>query len=326
MMEEAVPDFDRDALKRSIQAFRSGNPSLHRGPKKGNLQPELSAIDSQCRKESLAALEGALTQAGIDVPKLRATLFRNQKTSLDRVAALRRRAETSKHSLPGASRRYQSLRVFAGRAVPLDQPSSLTFLTEPVEISANEVGGSYLVTSSLNPAFVQTNVSASTPDHSAEYTFWYSWYNDSVSSMLAQVSTSLEFNGNLFADASILCGEASSDCYIDGGLNIGFAPDNLITESRGYHFATLGAKATFAGLDTETQYFDNVDHGMSLDGFVVPANATLMISVWVQFTFNFTADGAQRFNAGNADFSTDGNSVAVPGVVLITTPIQIVIQ
>jgi hypothetical protein len=68
MMEEAVPDFDRDALKRSIQALRSGNPAHHRGTTRRNLQPELSAIDSQCRKESLATLEGALTQAGIDVP------------------------------------------------------------------------------------------------------------------------------------------------------------------------------------------------------------------------------------------------------------------
>jgi hypothetical protein len=323
-----MPDHDRDSLRRSIQALRSGNPSHHRSASVRNIQPELSAIDSQFRKEALEMLEGALTQAGIDVRKLRATLARNQKKSLDKVAALRPRAEDSAHPAPGVgtSSRYQSLRAFAGRAVPLDQPSSLTFLTEPVDITAVEVGGSYLVTSSLSPAFIRTMVNASTPDHSAVYTFWYSWYNDSVSSMLAQVSTALEFNGDLFADASTTCGEASSDCYIDGGLNIGFAPNNLITESVSYHFATLGAKATFVGLDTKTQYFDNVDHGMSLDGFIVPPNTTLMISVWVEFSFNFTADGAQDFNAGSADFATDGNSVAVPGVVLITSPVQIVIQ
>jgi hypothetical protein len=60
---EAVPDFDRDALKRSIQALRSGNPTRHRSVTRANLQPELSAIDSQFRKESLETLEGALTQA-----------------------------------------------------------------------------------------------------------------------------------------------------------------------------------------------------------------------------------------------------------------------
>jgi hypothetical protein len=325
-----MSEVDRDALKRSIQAFRSGNPSHHRSATRRNIQPELSAIDRQLRKESLETVEGALTQAGIDVPKLRASLFRNQKKSVDRVAALRSSAERSPHSEFGASvrttGRFQSLRAFGGRAVPLDQPSSLTFLSEPVDITADEVGGTYLVTSSLSPAFIQTMVDASSPDHSAEYTFWYSWYNDSVSSMLAQVSTALEFNGNLFADASATCGEASSDCYIDGGLNVGFAPNNLITESRNYHFATLGAKATFFGLDRKTQYFDNVDYGLSLDGFIVPPNTTLMISVWVEFSFDFTADGAHDFNAGSADFASDGNSVAVPGVVLITAPVQIVIQ
>jgi hypothetical protein len=315
-----MSEVDRDAVKRSIQAFRSGNPSHHRSATRRNIRSELSAIDRQFRKESLETVESALTQAGIDVPKLRATLFRNQKKSVDRVAALEFGASVR------ATGRFQSLRAFAGRAVPLDQPSSLTFLSEPTDITANEVGGSYLVTSSLSPAFIRTMVDASSPDHSAAYTFWYSWYNDSVSSMLAQLSTALEFNGNLFADASATCGEASSDCYIDGGLNVGFAPDNLITESRNYHFATLGAKATLFGLDRKTQYFDNVDYGLSLDGFIVPPNTTLMISVWVEFSFDFTADGAHDFNAGSADFASDGNSVAVPGVVLITTPIQIVIQ
>jgi hypothetical protein len=48
--EEAVPDFDRDALKRSIQALRSGNPTRHRSVTRANLQPELSAIDSHSAK------------------------------------------------------------------------------------------------------------------------------------------------------------------------------------------------------------------------------------------------------------------------------------
>jgi hypothetical protein len=139
-VEEAMPDFDRDTLKRSIQALRSGNPSRHRSVKRRNMQPELTAVDSQFRKESLETLEGALTQAGIDVRKLRATLARNQKKSLDRVAALRLRAEASEHPevevASGTSSRFQSLQVLAGRAVPLDQPSSLTFLTEPVDIAS----------------------------------------------------------------------------------------------------------------------------------------------------------------------------------------------
>jgi hypothetical protein len=328
--EEAVPEFDRDALKRFTQALRSGNPARHRSVTRANLQPELSAIDSQFRKEALETLEGALTQAGVDMRKLRATLARDQTKALDRVAALRPRAEASKHSetgvAAGSSNRFRSLQAIAGRAVPLDQPSSLTFLTEPVDITANEVGGSYLVASSLAPTFVRTMVDATSADHSGEYTFWYSWNNDTDSSVLAQVSTALEFNGNLYAQASTFCGEASSDSYIDGGLNIGFTPNNLITESRTYHFATLGAKATYFGIDTKTKYFDNVDYGLSIDGFIVPPNTGLVMSVRVEFSFNFTADGARDFNAGSADFASDGNSVAVPGVVLITTPVQIVIQ
>ena len=115
-----MSEVDRDALKRSIQAFRSGNPSHHRSATRRNIQPELSAIDRQLRKESLETVEGALTQAGIDVPKLRASLFRNQKKSVDRVAALRSSAERSPHSEFGASvrttGRFQSLRAFGGRA------------------------------------------------------------------------------------------------------------------------------------------------------------------------------------------------------------------
>jgi hypothetical protein len=148
----------------------------------------------------------------------------------------------------------------------------------------------------------------------------------SDSLVLAQVSTALEFNGNIYAQASTFCGEASSDTYIDGGLNIGFTPNNLLAESRTYHFATLGAKATYFGIDTKTKYFDNVDNGLSIDGFIVPPNTELVISVWVEFSFNFTADGVRDFNAGSADFASDGNSVAVPGVVLITSPIQVIIQ
>jgi hypothetical protein len=126
-------------------------------------------------------------------------------------------------------------------------------LTEPVDITANEVGGSYLVASSLTPAFVRTMVDATSADHSGEYTFWYSWNNDSDSSVLAQVSTALEFNGNLYAQASTFCGEASSDSYIDGGLNIGFTPNNLLAASRTYQFATLGAKATYFGIEYENE-------------------------------------------------------------------------
>jgi hypothetical protein len=111
--EEAVPNFDRDALKRSILALRSGNPSRHRSASIRNIQPELSAIDSQFRKEGLETLEGALTQAGIDVRKLRATLARNQKKSLDRVAALRPRAEGSQHPEPGVGAGKQLLPVSA---------------------------------------------------------------------------------------------------------------------------------------------------------------------------------------------------------------------
>ena len=328
--EEAMPEFDRDALKRSIQALRTGNPARHRTLTGRSPQPELSAIDSQLRKESLETLESALTEAGVDMRKLRATLARDQTKALDRVAALRPRAEAPKHSETGAaagsSNRFRSLQALAGHAVPLDRPSSLTFLTEPVNITANEVGGSYLVASSLTPAFVQTMVDATSADHSGEYTFWYNWNNDSDSSVLAQVSTALEFNGNIYAQASTFCGEASSDTYIDGGLNIGFTPNNLLAESRTYHFATLGAKATYFVIDTKTKYFDNVDNGLSIDGFIVPPNTELVISVWVEFSFNFTADGVRDFNAGSADFASDGNSVAVPGVALITSPIQVIIQ
>jgi hypothetical protein len=323
-VEDGMSEGDRDALKRSIEALRSRNPQRRRMGR--DIQPELSAITAQSRKDMIEALEGAATQAGVDVRKLRATLARQQKKAVDDIAALRSRADATKH--PGAvtSLRFQSLRGLAGRAVPLNQPSSLTFLSEPINITANEVGGSYLVASSLTPAFVQTMIDAMGPDHSGEYTFWYSWFNNSAMSMLAQVSTALELNGNLFAQAVTFCGDDSVDCYIDGGLSIGFSLNDLITESRSYHFATLGAKATFIGLDSKTKFFDNEDHGMSIDGFIVPPNTELVISVWVQFSFNFSAAGDGNASVGNADFASDGNSVSVPGVVLITTPIQVVIQ
>jgi hypothetical protein len=318
-----MSEVDRDALKRSIEALRS-RPSRHRARR--NIQPELSAITTQSRTDMVEILEGAATQAGIDVRKLRATLARHQKNAVDDIAALRSQAAATEHSGAVTSLRFQSLRALAGRAVPLDQPSSLTFLSKPVNITANEVGGSYLVASSLAPTFVQTMVGATGPDHSGEYTFWYSWFNNSAMPALAQVSTALELNGNLFAQAVTFCGDDSVDCYIDGGINIGFSPNDLITESRSYHFATLGAKATFIGLDTKTTFFDNDDHGMSMDGFIVPPNTELVISVWVEFSFDFSAAGEGNSSVANADFASDGNSVSVPGVVLITTPVQIVIQ
>jgi hypothetical protein len=82
-----VPDFDRDAFRRSVQALRSSDPLRNRGETTRSTQPERAAISRQIHEETIETLEGALTQAGIDVRKLRVALGRNQKRAVDAVAA-----------------------------------------------------------------------------------------------------------------------------------------------------------------------------------------------------------------------------------------------
>jgi hypothetical protein len=322
-----VPDFDRDAFRRSVQDIRSSDPLRKRSETTRGTQPERAAISRQIHEETIETLEGALTEAGIDVSKLRLALARNQKRAVDAVAARRSRAAATSHpeltATTVTSGRFHSLRPLAGRAIPLNQPSSLTFLNEPFDITADDVGGNYLVSSSLAPTFVSTLIDASAEWQSGEYTFWYTWKNSSDSAALTQISTALEVFGTLFADVAAYFENADVDCYMDGGLNIGFGGrgKHLVVESRKYHFATLGANVTFWGLDQEWTNFDHREYGMSIDGFLVPPNTEIVISVWIGFTFNF-GFGANIFIAASADFASNGGFVACPGVVVVASPVQ----
>jgi hypothetical protein len=198
-------------------------------------------------------------------------------------------------------------------------------LNEPVDITAYEVGGKYLVSSSLAPTFVSTLIDANEDADSGEYTFWYTWKNSSDSTVLTQISTALEVFGTLFADVAAYFENSDVDCYMDGGLNISFTDGgrgkHLVVESRKYHFATLGAQVTFWGLDQEWKDFDHEEYGMSIDGFLVPPNTEIVISVWIGFTFNF-GFGSNIFIAASADFASNGGFVACPGVVVVASPVQ----
>jgi hypothetical protein len=66
-----MQDFDRDALKRSLRALPSSDTLRNCGVTRRNVQPDLAAINRQMRKETIGTLEAALTQAGVDVRKLR---------------------------------------------------------------------------------------------------------------------------------------------------------------------------------------------------------------------------------------------------------------
>jgi hypothetical protein len=142
---------DLEALKRAAQSRDPAALLPNRIAARRNVQPELAAIKRQrrgMREELMRTVEGEFAKAGVDVHKLRDTLARYRKQSIDVGATLRPRPSTSPPAEPetvaATSRRFSSLRALAGRAIPLDQPSSFAFLNEPFLFTADESGSPIL--------------------------------------------------------------------------------------------------------------------------------------------------------------------------------------
>jgi hypothetical protein len=156
-----MPNFDREALKRSLQD--RGNDSLFRNrvAAQRDARQKLSAATRKFREETIETLEGELKRAGVDVDKFRAALVRHRKRTLDAVSALRPHAAASprpeRAAAAAARGRFRSLQALAGRAVPLNQPSSLTFLNEPLFFT--QFGIANVIASSVAPNSTFVSVS-----------------------------------------------------------------------------------------------------------------------------------------------------------------------
>ena len=257
-----MAEFDREELKHAVRGLRP--PPLRNRIAKPSVEPQLAAITKQkrqMRQETLRTVEDALAKAGVDMRKLRVAIARKHKQRQDAIAKLRPRppAESSPPkpiAAAAASSRFRSLQPLAGRAIPLDQPPTFTFLNQPFEFRSDETGAPanepFLKSYGLaaNPTYFSTYVfSANGEDAGAEYGFWYQWNNDSDTDMLVNVSTALELLGTLFADAetgsSSSCWDAYVSSYVYGALYVGF-PKNPFEESR-TSFLGIAATTTDSG-------------------------------------------------------------------------------
>jgi len=199
----APPDFDVEALKRSLQqsAHFRNRVAAKRSPRR-----EVAAATRQIRQETAQALEAELSRAGVDVPKLRETLAHGRKRLRDAAGTLRPRvtpsATPASTATAATSSRFRSLQALAGRAIPLDQPSQLivlneayTFMQEPYDPQT---------VSSLAPGnvFFQTvRTQAFGEDNFANFAFTYLWTNGTDSPMLVDVLTALDLYGAVTASA-----------------------------------------------------------------------------------------------------------------------------
>ena len=344
--EEVVP-IDPEALKRAAQSRDPTALLPNRIAAGRNVKPELAAIKRQrreMREEFMQTVESEFAKAGVDVHKLRETLARYRKQSIDAGATLRPRPPASPRGEPEAvaatSRRFSSLRALAGRAIPLDQPSSFAFLNEPFVFTPIENGapvlslgsGVGLQSYSLAPnnTFFRTLFVADDPSEYALYPFWYAWSNDSDSAMLVNVSTALELFGNIYAEAESASAsswwEAWVECDLWGEVALNTSFEGPF-EFRTSNFGDVVSDDGFfgLGLSQNTTWFEHEDHGMPIDGFLVPANSMLLIVVLTGISVSFgggTHTGASSNNWASADFATDGQRVTCPGVVVLASPVQ----
>lgn len=333
-----MPELDREALTRSLTNHR---PTIcDRIEARQTAPPELTAIVRQDEQEKLRIFEDAAQKAGADLRALRASLARDRGKRTQALTALRPRATAPQSKQPAAptSRLFNSLKPFAGRLLPLAQPSSLAFLNEPVSFDKYEYGGNWLWNYSITTpgdVFCQTNISTTEPSSSAVYTFRYVWYNDSDSTMLTTVAAGLSFNGYLFASAqdgyTHECGEAQVREMLNLTLDLG-TPDDPSIESRSDQVYDLIADNGLWGLASglAIQFFNTQDFSISYDGYLVAPNSSLVISVSAAFCYDWFWDTPIRIgNFASADFGDPEFSpeyrIGSNGVMVIASPVTVIL-
>lgn len=299
-------------------------------------QPESAAIFTRNQQEKLRILEEAAQKAtGTNLRELRASFAGNRKQTPEALAALRARPTAQRPAAAApANRLFQSLQPLAGRLVPLAQPS-FAFLNAPYAFETVEEGGPWIWNSSIAPgnAFFQTDIHASSASDLAVYTFKYLWTNDSDAAMIATVFAALSFTGWLSATAQQGRAESCWDATVDAYLDIELAlevPGSDSGESRTDTITYLRADNGFWGVGSglAEQLYNNQDYGISLDGYLVPANSSLEIDVSAAFSFwwGFDTPVIPSENNAEADFGErqfTENRVVSNGVVVFASPVTI---
>ena len=274
--------------------------------------------------------------------KLRGTLAHNRKRARDAVAALRARVapsappEATAAAAAATSGRFRSLRALAGRTIPLDQPTSFTFLNEPFSfVQSSDVPVGVSVSLAPGDVFFRASVNQNNQGYLTDLTdfgFVYLWNNDSDSAMLVNVVTTLELYGDLTVsvqNADFLGFPFiyySTRSRVGGRLSLGSLEDPFMESSQQSIFADVHV-STFTMGDEKDWFFSNEHYGLSFDNFLVAPISTLVITVWTEFRtdFNFDDDGSGDY--GIFDFFTfpDLFRIACPGVAVIASPVAGVI-
>ncbi|HEY4009029.1 MAG TPA: hypothetical protein VGM11_02680 [Acidobacteriaceae bacterium] len=335
-----MPRIDREELVRSLTNHR---PSIcDQIEARRSVAPGLTAIVNENREEKTRLLEQAAQNAGVNLREFRASLARNREKRVESLTSLRSRTAAPQTKQPAptspSSRLFKSLTPLAGRAVPLAQPSSLSFLNEPVSFDKYEYGGNWLWNYSITTpgdVFCQTNIFTQEPSSSAVYTFRYVWYNDSDSTMLTSVVAGLSFIGYMFASAQDgydrYCYEAQVREMLNATLDLG-TPDDPSVESRSDQLYDLIADNGLWGLASglSIQFFNGQDYSISYDGYLVAPNSSLVISVSAAFSYDwFWATPVRIGNFAEAHFGDPEISpqyrIGSTGVVVIASPVTVIL-
>lgn len=334
----APPDFDLEALKRSLQQsahFRN------RVAAKRGAQREFAAATRQTRQETIAALEGELSRAGVDVPKLRETLAQNRKRLRDAAGTLPPRVTPSAPAGPAAiaatRSRFRSLQALAGRAVPLDQPSQI-FLNEAVNfIQQPYTQGTTSASLGSGNVFFQTwqYVEADDPQsfelNPMWFTFQYVWNNETDMAMIVDVTTLLDLYGSMTASAQ---GNTltiwpifyfSTRCSVSGFMTLGDSWQNPVMEYSGT--VVFGDVTAHTHTDSDQEYW-NFNHELSeitFNGFLLPPHSPLIINVWTQFEVDFYFNDNDFESFGSFGFggkNAEAERISCPGVSITAWPVR----
>lgn len=326
-----MANIDQRELKRIIAAMKDRKFTGPNG--KGGSFPTLS----KNRRAAAKLVDSVMTKAGLDVSKINRLLAEDQKAA--RGVFAKQQANAAKHFRTadasfrsGQAARLQALKLlavpFASSFLTLDKPfliwqepkpeldifidSHIESMNSSVKVLVNVIGGS----------------------DSTRFLFYFLWRNESDFFAVANVTSSLIFNGacSVQAVAGIFSGDTAS-LNLDASLTLmrwsGFGtdpitgqdsdqtPDPNFQQTQRQHVSRLRASGghIFEGADFHAQSFGFQPFPLSHSLFVVPGKAVVIFEVALELSYSFDGGGDIQ-DSVFADFSSNGNAVFCPNVEL----------
>jgi hypothetical protein len=326
-----MPDVDIEEIKRSI--LNGSEPGLG-----SVVQPDVTALVKRGREADALTASRLLTKTGIDPSELHAEIARNHQPYRDARARMKAAGAADVGGSRKAAfeaeigRQRTLLSPFAGRIVPLDTPT-FTVLSEPILITQFPNSYLYFLQSESVAPFdsrIRVHISSDTST-TVTYQFWYFWYNDSDSFVLVSATSSLIFNGAVFAE----CGE--SGFFGDKKLSCAILTWLLLKEQG----ATNGSASPMTDLVNMNlsggifsdgrgeQWLNYQPRALDCSNYVVGPRSGLLITANAMLGFAFTdhevANDGDPSNNVIMDFATEdsGYFIQSTSVGVVAFPLRL---